>query len=329
MKFIWKVILFLFVFVAVTLVSSQLFSLQILKGNTMLTGSVTSRFFYTPPAEITESSALDALIVTDDDIREVASLGINTFLLNDTLLVAKRYFIGRTSDKLLVTTAESPDKSAYIISLLSIFSSTPNNEIKPQNFSEVMRLTQLISFKKDQAFYIVDRIALAEEKQKKYKKEGVDISEGAALISLARKSLIEERFDEADNLIDDANLKLDQIRLQELRFRSILKGTQSFFQKYWRQSIAIFIILLVTAPFIIPIGKRIYTKRKIWLLKRELDSFKDSLIKIQEDYLKYKTITASSYNIKSESYKTRMDELQKLISVLEAMIEQKREAKKK
>ncbi len=318
MNMIRNIGLFLIILVAVTVISSNLFSLQAPHNDLSLTGSAVSKFVYIPPPVITEDVALDALIKAEKDIGEISSLGINTFLTNDTLLIAKRYFIGITADRLLITTSVNADKSAYLASLLKVFISTPQNEVKTQNFSETVRLTQLISFDKDQAYKIIDRISLAEEKQNNYKKEGVNISEGAALIKQARTSLIEERFDEAENILDDANIKLDQTKLQEARFKSIFEGTQNLFQKYWWQSILVIILLAAASPIAVLFVRRISAKRKLVLLKHELESLKTLLIKAQEDCFKYKTITISSYKIKADSYKERINELQILIPVLES-----------
>lgn len=329
MKFIEKTLLFLFILVATTMISSQLFSFQSFKQDEALTGFSIAEFVYTPPANISEDMAIYALIQADKDVIEISSLGINTAQFNYTLLTAKRNFIGTVADTLLITTQENSDKNAYMHSLFNIFVSTPKSEMKKQNFSEVMRLTQLIAFRKNQAYKIIDKIAIVEDKQNEYKIDGVDTSEGVSLIEQARKALIEERFDEAETKIDDANLKLDQLRLQQLRFRTIYERTQNFLKKYWLQSIIVLIILAVISPFIVSFGRKEYAKRKLQFIKKEIESLKDSLIKAQEDYFKYKTITSSSYKIKADSYKTRISELQKLMPGLESMSKGEKQPKKK
>jgi len=299
-----------------------------------LTGFAVAQFEYVPSADVTEDAALEALLRAEADVKDVASLKITTYFLNDTILVAKRYFIGDMADRLSITVAglDTEEKRSYVASLLEVAKTTPKHEIKPKNFSEVLRLTQLIAFKKEQAYRIIDIISLAEEKEGKYEQEGADTAASISLIAQAKTSLLEERFDEAESLLDDANLRLDQARLQEARFRSIFKGTQSFFQLYWRQSLLVFIVLALTTPFIVLGLRRIWTIRKLSLLKKELQTLQGLLVKAQEDCFKYRTITTTSYKIKADSYKERINEIQRTIPVLEAIArgekyKEKKEAK--
>jgi len=319
-----------FLFITVALLYFSQHNLRV----SPLTGFAVAQFGYSPPADITENTALQALIRAEADVKAVASLKIATYFLNDTLLIAKRYFIGETADRLSLTMSslDTEEKRSYIASLLEVAKTTPKHEIKPQNFSEVLRSTQLIAFKKEQAYRIIDIIFLAEEKERKYKQEGADTAASISLIAQAKTSLLEERFDEAESLLDDANLRLDQARLQEARFRSIFKGTQSFFQLYWWQSLVVFIILAISTPFIVLGGRKIWAVRKLSLLKKELQTLQGLLVKAQEDCFKYRTITTTSYKIKADSYKERMNEIQRTIPVLETIArgekyKEKKEAK--
>jgi hypothetical protein len=328
MRMLASVSVFLLVFIALLITSiTVLYPGSFNENRNLLTGAVTE-FVYVPPPEITEAIALEALIKAENDIKEVASLDVDTFLLSDTLLIAKRSFIGPDPDRVLIM-PEEENKRAYLVSLIQTVRSTPKHELKPQNFSDVIRLTQLISFRKDQSHKILDRLAVTEEKEKKYVGEGVDTSAGVALIAQTRTSLYAERFDEAETLLDDANLKLDQARLEEVRFRNIFKGTANFFQRYWWQSILIFIVLAISSPYLFLAGRKLWAARKLDLIKKEHEVLKGLLIKAQEDCFKNRTITSASYKVKSESYKTRMNEIQRTIPVLEAIIKGEKKGPKK
>jgi hypothetical protein len=309
----------IFVAVVMTIVAGSFTLLHAHARGNVVTGMATG-FVYIPPAEITESAALDALLNAEEDIKEVSSLGISTFLLKDTLLIAKRYFIGSDPDMILFVSSQDEVKKEYLASLVLVARTTPTHELKPQNFSEVIRLTQLIDFQKEQAYKILDMISLAEEKEAKYRGDGIDTAAGLGLVAQAKKSLLEERFDEAEALLEDANLRLDQARLEEVRFRNIFKGTANFFQQYWWQSLIVFIVLAISSPYLYVIGRKAWAVRKLSLFKKEQQALQGLLVKAQEDCFKYRTITSASYNVKADSYKARMNEIQRTIPVLESII---------
>lgn len=55
---------------------------------------VKNEFVYEPPENITQETVLDALIKSEQDLEEMISFKIDTNFIKDTLLQAKRHFVG-------------------------------------------------------------------------------------------------------------------------------------------------------------------------------------------------------------------------------------------
>ncbi len=64
-------------------------------------------------------------------------------------------------------------------------------------------------------------------------------------------------------------------------------------------------------------------------MKLELLTIKKSIKKAQEDFLRYKTISAETYKIRADNYKARANEIKHTIPVLEAIASGKKSEKRK
>lgn len=292
---------------------------------------VKSEFQYIEPENITRENALDALLVAEDILEEMSNSNLPTFFISDTLLKAKRSFIGDDINQLRldIEKEESELKKAYLKSLLKVAQETPSYEVEKLNYSEVFRLTQLINFKKEQAYRIIDTISLVEEKENQYKKNKVDTSEGLALLEEAKISFREERYDEAEAYLREAELKLDKASSEYKRVKGLIKLSKNFFQKYWWQIILTIIILVIITPHIVKRIRKNLAKKKLLNLRLESQTLSKLIKKAQEDCFRDKKITQDTYKIRVDRYKSRITEIKHTIPVLEAIISgEKRKVKK-
>ncbi len=161
-------------------------SIGILINFNSITGSVIleeteikSEFKFVEPEEISRSGALDSLMDAEDDIKELINSNLSVLFVNDVLLEAERNFIGESLDELKEEVREEIGlKKEYLEKLLRIGKETPSYDVEKQDYKGVFRLTQLIKFKKNQAFKIIDEISLIESKEESYRKSKIDTSEG-------------------------------------------------------------------------------------------------------------------------------------------------------
>jgi len=291
---------------------------------------IKSEFEYIEPAIITKESTLDALIKAEQDLKEMQTQELTTYFIQDSLLKAKRAFIGPNTAQLKedINKEKSSIKKPYLESLLITFLNTPIYEIERMDYSETLRLTQLIDFKKQQAYRILDNTALLEEKEEEYKNENIDTSEGLELLNQAKISFKEERYDEAEAYLEEADLKLEQASSELSRAKGLVTLSKNFFQRFW---IPLTIIIFVLAIIAYPLAKRIrkeMIKDKIKTLKLELKTLDKMLKKAQLACFRDKKISEETYGIREDRYKTRIAEIKNIIPVLEGNLSKKEDKKK-
>jgi len=267
----------------------------------------------------------------EEQLKEMSSSNLSTLFIRDTLLKAKRAFIGDDTSYLRASMEkeESGLKKAYLESLLKTAQETPPPEIEKLNYSEVFRLTQLVNFKKGQAYRIVDIISLVEEKEAQYKKNGMDTSEGLTLLEEAKISFEEERYDESEAYLKEADSKLDKSSSESKRIEGLTELSKNLFRRYWWQIILTVIILVIIVP---PIRKRVevsLARKKLAALNSELQTITKLFRKAQEDCFRDKKITEGTYRIRAERYRSRTTEIKHTIPVLESIIAGKEKGAKK
>ena len=131
---------------------------------------VQDTYIYVAPANITRTSALTALQGAELELQQMLADNFSTYLINDSLLRAKRFYIG---EDVSLLNQEMPQSSLinkiYLTSLLIVAEETPLYEIERLNYSQVHRYTQLITYRKSQAYQLLDAIPLVEEKELEYR----------------------------------------------------------------------------------------------------------------------------------------------------------------
>lgn len=287
-------------------------------------------FVYESPEVITQEVALDALLKAEQDLQEMNDFNINIDFFKDTLSQAKRYYVGVDFSIFREESQKIDDalKQDYIRDkLVQIFSITPEYEKVKTDYSEVIRLTQLIAFKKGQAYGILDTLSILEEEENNTD-SGVDTSEVKELLDNARKAFEEGRYDEAEGLLEDADLKLDLSLLEYQRSKGLIKLSKNFFQKYWWQIILVIIILVIIAKPIIKKVRKKLAKKKLETLRLELQTISKLIKKAQEECFKDKKITVDTYKTRVDKYKTRMAEIKHTIPVLESIVSRRNKKKK-
>ncbi|MBD3312979.1 hypothetical protein GF345_00895 [Candidatus Woesearchaeota archaeon] len=314
----------------VLLVVLALFACSVTAQFSIEGSPIKSNFTYTSPENVTREDALDALIEAEGSIEEMKEYNLSHSYADDVLLIAQRSYIGEKFSYIEDDLAEEKDrrKSAYLIKLQNISRATPDYEVREINHSKVLLLTQLIEYRTEQAFRILDYLPVVEEKEELYRQKGANTTQGLEVLIKARTAFREERYDEAEALLEKANNILDDAFFEHRRATAITNLTKNFILKYWWQIIVILVIIAIITPPAVRRTRAVLAANKIKRLKIELDSLKDSLKKAQEERFVKFTLTDKSYHARSEKYMDRMTEIKHTIPVLEAILQEQNKPRK-
>jgi hypothetical protein len=249
---------------------------------------IKNEFEYIELETITRESAFRALLDSDDVLTELQSNNLSTFFIQDNLLTAKRYFIGKDTTIINqeLEQEESRIKTDYLQSLLMLYTESPGHEIKDLDYSEVIKLTQLIEFRRNQAYNILDTLTITQDKEEEYSQRGIETSESLEFLEEAKISFSEEMYDEAEAYLKEADLKLDQASFEHTRIKGILRLSKNFFIQYWYYLLIFIIIIAIAAK---PVAKKIRkhnAKNKLEKIKSEQQILQDLLKKHKQNVLK-------------------------------------------
>lgn len=281
-----------------------------------------SEFEYIPPENKSREAALEALLDAEDDLQEMIDFGLSVFFIEDSLLHAQRYYIGNDTTLLEQDIEQQDDelKIIYLESLQAIAANTPEHELEVLDYSEVFSLTQLIEFRKQQAYLLTDSLEIVEEKEQQYTADYVDTFEGLAMLNLAKESFAEERYDEAEEYLRQADVLLDQASLELRRLKKLWRMSTNLLVLYWWQTLLVLVFLASMGYFSWKKIRVILLINKIKMLKQELMALDELMVKAQKDYLYRKRISKQTYEIKMQKYKERKGEIKHTLPVLESIL---------
>ncbi|MHA1865482.1 MAG: hypothetical protein ACTSWZ_03160 [Candidatus Heimdallarchaeaceae archaeon] len=294
-------------------------------GNVILEQEQRQTFNYSLEENISKETALTGLIQAKEDLKEMADSNFTTVFIEDTLYLAQRYYLGYEFKQLELDLKEEKDiqRKKEIEALIAISKTIPPYEIEKQNYTESYRLTQLIAFRKKQAYEISDTIGYLQDIEREYRKEGIDTKKAQELISNAVSSFKAERYEEAENYLIQTYNSLEESKSYYQKLKNVINLTKNFFIKYWWQSsLFIIFLIIITPPLVIKIRK-ILAKRKKQKLIEELAILKDLIKKAQEDYFKNKVISKTIYDLRIDRYLNKIRKIKHTIPVLDAIIRRK------
>ncbi|OYT32871.1 hypothetical protein DRJ22_02655 [Candidatus Woesearchaeota archaeon] len=196
----------------------------------------------------TAENALESLLEAEDDLKEMQEQGLSTFFIQDTLLKAKRKFIGKNKIMLesLMYGRKQGLKKKYLEHLTKIYETTPEHELEDLNYAETIKLTDLIKEKKLQAYKIIDTLDLLKEKEKEYRAEGADTIDAVELLGKAKKEFKEERYDNAEKFLKQADSGLETAHAELLKTKEIWNSINFLLEKY-----GIYLLISITIITII------------------------------------------------------------------------------
>lgn len=292
---------------------------------------VRSNFTFVEPKNITRQNALAALVKAEEDIRNLQEFNLSVFLANDTLLDAKRAFIGPDKTSIYSDIAKENDSETrdYLKTLAKTAEATPAYEIQRVNITKVFMRTQYVSYVKEQVLRISDSIPLLEKKGEEYERQRIEAAPAKKNIELAKKSFAEERYDEAEAYLREATLQLDKARTESRILRGLTKLGKNVVQRYWLPVSILLVILVSFLPAAYVKWRKKHAAQKVIELEREQETLKKLLKKAQEDYFKHQKITKQTYDILTERYQERLTAISSRIPSFRAFAEGKKPPEEK
>ncbi len=164
---------------------------------------------------------------------------------------------------------------------------------------------------------------MVESKEEDYRKDKIDTSEGLGILEEAKKSFEEERYDEAEAFLKEADLRLDKASSESKRLKGLINLSKGFFVKYWWVILGLIVLGVIFGPGVVKKVRKKLAKKKLLELRMELQTLNRLIKKAQEDRFKLKKLTKASYGIRVDRYKKRMTEIKHTIPVLEGILGKK------
>jgi len=286
-------------------------------GHVTLDGTEESPVF----VNATRDEAIEALLLAEQSIAKMREQNFSVFFVQDSLLLAQRFFIGEQSRYLEEAISEEDEAvtRTYLESLRSVAASTPAYEIELLNYSETVRLSLVIQDRNDEAYLLYDMLTVLKEKEQNYRDKGVDTTEGLEFIGSAELSFYGEQFTAVRELLSQADAALVMALEEHERGMRIDELSKNFIVRYWWQLLLLLILVgVVSRPLFLKMRKR-YGQKKVDAFKAELSSLQKLLITAQEQCFKERIITVESYNIKADVYKKRIAEIKHTLPVYESL----------
>jgi hypothetical protein len=276
--------------------------------------------------EPTFVNALDSLLLAEDDLVELVESDLTFYLVNDTLNLAKRYFVG---DKFvefhrLALSEEDSVRKEYLFNVLGYVRGLPLYEIEKQDFAMVIKLSNDILGFKYRAYELLDLSDLLEDKIDLYKVDGVNTTLAEDLLIDARFAYNEERYVESEELLKEVDFELENARVDLVRRKSLVRLSRSFLEVYWWQSLLFLFILFLISPYVFRRVRKYKAKNTVKDMELELKSLNRAMKKLQKDYFQKRAIPKSTYDIRMDKFVSRKAEIKYRLPVVKAVAEGKK-----
>ena len=195
-----------------------------------------------------------------------------------------------------------------------------NMQYKQGNYTEVLKMAELISYVKKKKIEFLDEMELIEIKDKKYKEQKIDTSAAEVMVDEAMDAFNKDQMVDAERLMRQADSEMENAKTEKQRQETIAHLGKSFFVRYWWEIIIAVIIIAVASRSTV---KKIIKKnnRKKWAgLKGELAKTEELIKSLQKRCFIDKKISVDSYKNKTEGYEKRIAEIKHTIPVIEAQL---------
>jgi hypothetical protein len=293
--------------------------MAIITLNSNLTGSAIEQL------EKNSISTLDDLLEAEKTVLDIKKLNLTTFYLEDALLEAKKYFVGKDYQFLQEESKkiQDPSRYQYFLILMEDYTTLETQERVGMNYEETNKILIKIEERKQTILNILDRISLIEEKQLSSK---INTEDSKLKLEEVKKVFNQERVEEALTLLQETESILER---ETSEYNKVKTLTKNFFQRYWLQLIISIVILTTMAMLLKKRVRVIRAKSKLNNYETELDSLKEMMKKTQIARFRTNKLSGSIYKLRMDRYTKKLNKIKSEIPVLESIIRGKKVNKKR
>lgn len=275
---------------------------------------------------ITKEHASLAIEEAESIISEMQENNFSTLYMNDTLIQAKKIFEQAKYAEILRNVNASEAKKQEARKALTLVN------WKDISFDDVLVYTNEIKNRREEAFLLIDKIAVEESKinpeEGELYSEGLfsppdeEISEETKqILEDAKMAFREDRYQDVENLLEEFRNVLELETTEASTLSGIKKGAKNFFQRYWIHLIIALILLSVIGYFAYKKFEKKLIRRKIKKMKAEKEVLVKLMKKAQEERFKKNIISGLVYNIRMKKYQEKLQEIKQELPVLEARLD--------
>jgi cellobiose-specific phosphotransferase system component IIA len=237
-----------------------------------------------------EKDALDAISQAEKDVQEMQEMGFGVVYVNDMLIEAK----------------EALQSGEYVL---------------------VLEKAREIDERKQRAYAIRDSLRALELRIEEINEKGLNTAEAEELFDTASTSFQNEDYDEAEELIFQADTYLNDVEaeytLLTARYNAARDNAISYINRHEQDILIIAAALLVIGLISYNRIRVIKTKRKLRDMEVQKEVLADLINKTQIDYFQRRAMLRETYDMKMKKYRKMMLEIKETVPILQAKLGKK------
>jgi len=192
-------------------------------------------------------------------------------------------------------------------------------ELNKSNYQRVTEIAGMVRGRKAKAYEITDFLRALELTIEEYEGLKVNTTEARGIHELAETSFQEERYEEAEAYLQEAEENLESARAERTALNIIKEVGKGFLEKYWKQLLVAALTLAVSVPIAWKLSEKKRAKNKLETLRIEEKTILNLMKKTQMGRFSTQTIPAKTYEIRMKSYKKKLADIKGKIPVYGAI----------
>jgi len=277
--------------------------------------------------EVTEEQAGKAFLRAQQDVAEMAEMGLGITYVNDSLNEARRAFEGVNYTRLLEEAEGIEDEQTRqytIAQLIEAQKLAGGAEVSGQNYALVVQKAEEIAGRKERAYLLSDSLRALELRIEEMRSRNLETGEAESLLKRAHGAFEKENYGEAEDLVFQANSYLSEVdaeaTLVRVRYNTARENAVAYLNRHRQDLLIAGIAIIVVAFVVYSRVNKVLVKRRLKDLRFEKEVLGALIKKAQIDHFKKGLITRDTYDIKLAKYKERILEIERTIPVLESRV---------
>ena len=199
-----------------------------------------------------------------------------------------------------------------------------DNAFQSGDYVTIFKLSQLVRYIHDDNIYFLDSLKLSQQRENDAREEGINTESALVLLNDALEAFSHERFNEAHELLDEADAQLKEAEQDHRRITLVQHLSKNILLRYWWQILLVIAVLVAFSFPTVTIARRKLLERRVARLREELRNARELIKKMQQQCFVEKKITPTTYKMRVAQYEDKIAEIKHTLPVLEAMLSGKK-----